>query len=177
MQSKSLYKQIFNDNTKKYIVYFFILLCIVILHTTVVDVITIKDSTPDLFIIFVIWLTLKEGTYFGLFAGFFIGLLFDIISVDIIGTNALAKTVAAFIAGIFYKERETSKITKSYKFILITLLVTLIHNLIYFFFYIKTSDQNFMVFYLRYGLSATLYTTFCASLVFLFQIPSNHIKV
>ena len=135
------------------------------------------DPTPDLFIIFVIWLTLKEGTYFGLFAGFFIGLLFDIISVDIIGTNALAKTVAAFIAGFFYKERETSKITKSNKFILITLLVTLIHNLIYFFFYIKTSDQNFMVFYLRYGLSATLYTTFCASLVFLFQIPSNHIKV
>lgn len=171
------YRQLYRDIIKKYIIYFFILLVIILLHTIVVDIIAIEDITPDLFLIFVVWLTLKEGTYFGLFAGFFIGLLFDTISADIIGTNALSKTVVAFITGFFYKERNDYKIIQNYKFILIVLFTTIIHNLIYFFFYIKTSEQNFMLFYLKYGIASAFYTTFFAALVFLFQIPSNRIKI
>ncbi len=167
----------FKNSAKKYIKYIAALFVITIFHTALLDFIAIQEITPDLFIILVVWICLKEGTFFGLIAGFFIGIFFDVISADIVGTNALAKTIAAFITSFFYKEGNENKITKSYKFILIVLLVTFIHNIVYFFFYIKTSDQDFFLFYLKYGLASTVYTTFFSIFVFLFQIPSNRIKI
>jgi rod shape-determining protein MreD len=146
-------------------------------YAVFIEFIKIMEITPDLFIILVVWITLKNGRFVGLIAGFIIGLYFDIISADVPGTNALAKTVAALIASYFYKETNTFQITRSYKFILIVLLSVFIHNIIYFFFYIKASDMNFLVFYMKYGLATTVYTTFFSTLIFLLQIPSKRIKL
>lgn len=162
---------------KKYINYILVFLGILFVHSTILDLIAIQEITPDLFIILVVWIALKEETVFSLLAAFTVGLFFDLVSADIIGTNALSKTVAAFVASFFYKETEKYKITKNYRFILIVALAAFVHNLIYYFFYIKTSEQNFMIFYLRYGVASAVYTTFFAALLFLFQIPSNRIKM
>jgi len=164
-------------NLKKHINYIVFLILITFFHVTVLDFLKIQDISPDLFTILAVWITLKEGAQTGLIYAFFIGLYFDIIFVDIIGTNALAKTATAFTSSFFYKEGNEHKITKNYKFILVVLLATFIHNLIYYFFYIRTSEQNFIVFYLKYGIASTLYTAFFASLLFLIQIPSNRIKI
>ncbi len=166
----------FSSSIKKHIIYIIALALITFFHVTLLDFLKIQDIAPDLFIILTVWITLKEGAQIGLLYAFLIGVYFDIIFVDIIGTNALAKVVAAFITFFFYKEGNEHKITKNYKFILIVLFATFVHNLIYYFFYIKTSEQNFILFYLKYGLASTLYTTFFASLLFLAQLPSNKIK-
>jgi hypothetical protein len=100
----------------------------------------------------------------------------DVISANVIGTNAFAKTIATFIASGFYKENMIIQASQNYKFVLIVLLSALVHNLIYFFFFIKVSEQNFILFYLRYGLASTGYTTFFSTFVVLFQISSNKIK-
>jgi rod shape-determining protein MreD len=162
---------------KKYSYYFFMLVAITIFHIVFIDFIEIMEITPDLFIILVVWITLKEGRFTGLLTGFAVGLFLDVISADIIGTNALAKTIAAFIASFFYKENNTIQFTKSYKFILIVLLSAFVHNIIYYFFFINASDQSFFLFYLKYGLATTVYTTFFSTFVLLFQISSNRLSM
>jgi rod shape-determining protein MreD len=161
---------------KKYLLYIFALFAVTIINSFLLNFIKIWEITPDLFIILVVWITLCEGRFVGLLAGFIIGLYVDIITIDTLGTNAFAKTIAAFVASYFYSENNNLKITKNYKFIIIVLLTTFLHNLVYFFFYIKTSEQNFFAFYLKYGFATTIYTTFFAALVFLLQIPSNRLK-
>ena len=164
-------------NQKKYLKYFSVLVLLTIFHSIFLEFIEIMDITPDLFIILAVWITVKEGRFIGLIAAFIIGLYIDAITADVLGTNALAKTIAAFIASCFYKENNTSGITKSMKFVLIVLLSVFVHNIIYTFFYIRLSEQNFLVFYMKNGLMATVYTTFFAIFVILFQIPYNRIKI
>jgi rod shape-determining protein MreD len=150
----------------------------VLFHIIFFDFIRVYEVTPDLYIILIVFITLREGRFVGLLAGFSVGLIVDVIMPDVIGTNALTKTIAALMASFFYKEGKTaiSKTLRSYKFILIVLLSALMHNIVYFFFYIKTSEQNFSFLYLQYGLATTIYTAFFAALMYFLQIPSNKIK-
>ena len=167
-----------NANKQKFLQYLFLLVGAILFHIILLDFTKIYDVTPDLYIILVVFITIREGRFIGLLAGFSIGLIVDFIMPDVIGTNALTKTIAALIASFFYREEKnaTSKILKSYRFILIVLLSVLMHNLVYFFFYIKTSEQRFSFLYLEYGLATTIYTTFFAILIRLFQIPSNKMR-
>lgn len=159
-------------NKNKYFRYFLYLILITLFHTVFIEFIKIMEVTPDLFVILVIWITLKDGRFTGLIAGFVIGLFFDIISADVPGTNALAKIVAALVASYFYKERNTAQITENYKFLWVIFLSVLAHNIIYFLFYIKVDD---VLFYMKYGFATTIYTTFFG-LIFLLKIPSKSIK-
>ncbi|MES2764834.1 MAG: rod shape-determining protein MreD [Bacteroidota bacterium] len=146
----------------RYIYYAVIALVLCIIHRMFLDLISVAGVTPDLLLLLTVWIALKEGQSVGQFAGFGAGLLFDIISVDVLGTNALAKSIAGFIAGYFYSEDEREDKTGSYKFLLIVFLCALIHNLIYFFFYIRLTEMGFLEFFLKYGVASTLYTTVAA---------------
>src|SRR3954462_3522952 len=66
--------------------------------------IAVENVTPDLLVILTVFIAVREGQFTGEIAGFILGLLFDLISSDIIGTNALLKMLAGFIAGYFYNE-------------------------------------------------------------------------
>lgn len=161
----------------RYIVYAISALLLNILQIALPDFVDIGGITPDLLIILCVWIALAEGQFIGLFAGFAIGLLFDVVSADVIGTNALAKLVAAFVAGWFYKKGQDDKIIGSYRFILIVLLSTFIHNLIYFFFYIKASELVFIEFFLKYGFASTLYTSVVSVIAMLIRIPKKEIDI
>ncbi len=86
----------------RYIYYTVAALVLISVHLTVLDFIAIGNITPDLLIILVVIIAINEGQFKAVFAGFFIGLLFDLLTFDLIGTNALTKTIVAFFAGYFY---------------------------------------------------------------------------
>src|SRR5690606_24537078 len=67
--------------------------------------IAVESVTPDLLVVLTVFVALREGQFTGLATGFLLGLFFDLISSDIIGTNALAKMLAGFVAGYFYNEQ------------------------------------------------------------------------
>lgn len=80
------------------------LLCFV-LQTTVVPLIGIAGITPDLLMVALFFLALKNGQMAAVGVGFFLGLAQDLFSApSILGQNALAKTLAGFFAG-FFNER------------------------------------------------------------------------
>ena len=156
--------------TIRYIGYAITLLLLAVVHLTLLDFISVGGLTPDLILILCVWVTLYEGPFIGLFVAFGSGLLLDIVSLDVIGTNALAKVTVAFIAGYFYKEGDAEKTIGSYKFLLIVMLSSFVHNIIYFFFYLKPSDSSFLLFFLKYGIAITLYTTVFAVFAMLSKI-------
>lgn len=134
-----------------------------VVHVVFLRLIAVSSVTPDLLLILTVWIALVEGQFAGMFFGFSSGLLFDAVSSAVLGTNALAKTIAAFVAGFFFKEGFTGRqIASSVRFLLIVGFSGLIHNLIYFFFYVRPMEISFWMFFVKYGLATTLYTTVIA---------------
>ena len=168
---------LFEERTKdqqqlfRYIAYSIIGLLISVLQATTLSFMAIGGIAPDLLIILCIWIAIWEGQYVGIFFGFALGLVFDFVTQDVIGSNALSKTIAAFIAGFFFKENMQKITIGSYKFIIISLLCAFIHNLIYFAFYLRPSEIPFFIFFIKYGIAATLYTTVFSIFATLSQIP------
>lgn len=158
-------------------VYLILMILLSYINATILDFIQVGDVIPDIVLILVIFIVIREGQFIGLFAGFTAGLLMDIISLDVIGTNSLAKVTAAYIAGFFYKESKHKQILSGITFLLVVLLSAFIHNLLYFFFYVKVSNLNLMNFFLKYGIASTLYTTVIAILPVLLNFRRREINV
>lgn len=130
--------------------------------------IAVESVTPDLLVIYAIFIALREGQFTGEIAGFAIGLLFDIISSDILGTNALSTMLAAFVAGFFFDESLTTpEAIGTPRFLGVVGLASIVHNLVYFFFYVQPTDLSFSIFFLRNGIASALYTAVIAVFVML----------
>jgi len=167
-----------SNNSKivgRYITYLMVALLLAVVHVVLIKFIALEGLTPDLLLILCVWITLSEGRFVGLIAAFVCGILFDLITTDIIGSNALAKTIAALIAGWFYKEASIQHNLGSYRFLGIVLLSSVIHNMVYFFMYIKYSEIRFIPFFMKYGLAISLYTTVIAIFPMLMKFPRNRL--
>jgi len=82
----------------KWVIWF--LVCIV-LQSTLVPHISILTIKPDLLLLILFMMSTKAGPMTGLYVGFFLGLGQDLFSPEILGQNALAKTIVGFFAGLF----------------------------------------------------------------------------
>jgi rod shape-determining protein MreD len=100
-----------------------------ILQTTLIPVITAFGVRPDLLIVTLFFLAVKKGGSAAVFTGFLIGLAQDFYSPQILGQNALAKSVVGYFAGIF-----NEKVMRLDPFIQLVLLFTsfIIHDTIYY---------------------------------------------
>ncbi len=163
------------SNHKKYAIYFLSALLLNIFDLVLLDYLSIEGLSPDFLLILVVWITLSEGQFIGMISGFVIGLMFDLFSFDLLGTNALAKLFAAFIAGWFYNQNKINENIGSYRFLGIVFLSSVFHNLIYFFMYIKVSEISFLPFFGKYGLAISFYTTIFAIFPMLIRLPKNRL--
>lgn len=146
----------------RFVAYGVIAMVLSVVHVVFLRFVSVSSVTPDLLLILTVWIALSEGQFVGLFAGFLSGLLFDAVSADVLGTNALAKTFAGFAAGYFFKEGFAMQTIGSYRFLLIVSFCAFVHNLIYFFFYVRPMQISFGEHFLIYGIATTLYTTVAA---------------
>jgi len=158
------------SKVRTYIIYFLTAIVLSLVQLILVPLIDVNGISPDLLILLVVIIVLNEGKFWGLFAGFAVGLLFDVISLDVIGTNALAKTVVAFITGWFYSEGKSDIIIGNIKFIFIVLMVAFVNNVIYNFLYVSATDLSFINFFLKYGIASAFYSTVFAVFPMLFKI-------
>ncbi|GAB1429676.1 hypothetical protein MASR2M18_05080 [Ignavibacteria bacterium] len=153
----------------RYIFYGMTSFLLAILHMSFLDLISVGGVAPDLLLLLTIWIAVSEGRMPGMTVGFLSGILLDVISDDVLGTNALAKTMAGFIAGYFYSEKNSKTLPANYAFLGVTALSSFLHNCVYFFFYVRPTEINYFEFFLKYGLASTLYTTVAGIFPMLFK--------
>ena len=136
-------------------------LLFIVLQTTLARYLAVAGLSPDIALIWIVYLALRRGQIAGTVAGFCTGLVLDLLSGSdgMLGLAALAKTTAGFTAGYFYNENKTMQTLGSYRFILIILTVALVHNLIYFIIFLQGSGVHWYQAIVLYGVPAAVYTT------------------
>ena len=131
----------------------------VILQTKLMRLLSLEGITPDILTIWIVYIALKEGQLSATTWGFCIGLFFDFATGNFIGLSALTKTICGFTAGYFYNENKTILTLSSYRFLIVVLVVSLIHNTTYFIIYTRGTDIGIVQALLQFGLATTFYTT------------------
>lgn len=165
------------DKQLRFVYYSIAALLIIVFQISIVNLIEVGGLTPNLMIILVVWITLSEGQFVGLFAGFLAGLVFDIATFDLVGTNALAQTINAFIAGYFHKEGKEDLTLRRFGFVVTVFIGSVCHNLAYFFLYLKLSELDFINFFFKYGIATSLYTTVFGVIAILIKLPRKAINI
>lgn len=143
------------NSNLKYAIISFVLL---VFQTTLAQVISVGGITPDIMVVWVVYLALKEGQLRGTVWGFCIGLCMDLLAGDFLGLSAFSKTISGFAGGYFYNENKTQLTLGSYRFLLIVLLVSFVNNLVYFLIFTLGTEIRFWQAVLNLGLTTTLYT-------------------
>jgi rod shape-determining protein MreD len=154
--------------------YFLIALVFITIHLTFLDVIQISEILPDLLIILITWVTIREGRFFALFFAFVVGLGLDAASYDVLGSNALAKLVSCFVIGFFYQEEKELFILKSFRFLIILFIGAVISNLIYHLLYINFTELTVQRFIAKNVLANSFYTTVIGIIPLFYNLPRKN---
>lgn len=153
-----------------FVKYFLLLASAILIQKTFIWVVAISsyNITPDLVLLVLVYISLKEGKIWGMTSGFSAGLVIDLLAGTFLGLLSLAYTIACFITGNFKDDEE--KNLKSLNFILITGLASLITNFLYFeiFFQSVASAMSGLEVVYKYILPSSLYTMLI-SMFYLFK--------
>jgi len=152
----------------RYLRYLLTALVLILVQKIFVAFISIERITPDVLLIFVIYIALREGQIPSTIAGFLLGFAMDLMSGELLGLTALSKTVSGFVAGYFYNRERIAETPGTYLFVFIVLLSSLVHNVIYFAVYVQGTEINFWMSLLKYGLWTSLYTSIVSIIPMLF---------
>jgi rod shape-determining protein MreD len=146
----------------KYLIYAGVGILLIVVQVLVSRFLSIAGVSPDFLLIFLVWLTIREGQFVGETGGFFLGIILDVMSSGIVGAHALSKTAACFLVGFFYNPERIEQNIRNLPFLLLTLLGAVINNFIYYFLMTRGSEISFGEFAFRYGAVGALYTVFIA---------------
>jgi len=145
---------------------FYVVLCIValILQITLLRFLAIQNITPDLLLIIIIFLSIREGQVTGILFGFFAGLLDDLTAAGLIGLSALSKALAGYIAGLFFGIKSGLEIRILG---LIVLFSTLSHELIMSIVISFDPERGFWTTLINYGIPRLLYSGLLGFIIFI----------
>jgi rod shape-determining protein MreD len=138
----------------------------IVVDSTLVKFLSIAGIVPDILVIWIVYVAIREGQSAGTTLGFCIGLATNLMGTpdNVLGLAALAKTFAGFTAGYFHNENKTYNILGSYQFIVIVGVASLVHNILYFTIFLQGSGLSWMQSVLSYGIPTTAYTAAVALL-------------
>ncbi|MGL1934671.1 MAG: rod shape-determining protein MreD [Fibrobacterales bacterium] len=101
---------------------------VLILQSTLLELLSINDVKPDLTIIFLVYISLLFGPVAGVFTGFLLGIIQDIYSYEFLGAHALIKSAIGYFVGLFEEELiSLDYITK----VIILVFVFFLHDISY----------------------------------------------
>jgi rod shape-determining protein MreD len=135
-----------------------IVLVLFILQATFIPYIAIGGFLPDIFLPWLVYLALRRGQIEATVYGFGIGVLQDATATRFLGLAALAKTICAFIAGYFLNENMTEQTLGSYRYVLIVILCSFIHDVVYFTIFFQGIESSIFSQVLQFSVACTIYT-------------------
>ncbi len=133
----------------------------IILQATLIPYFTILQWKPDLVLIVLTAFAFRMGYNWGTTAGFFSGLITDLLSGHLLGLNALSKTIAGYTAahlGRVFQEQG--------RFVITLLITSFVHDLIYFFFITLGEQFSLKLLLFRLTIPNTFYTVLLGAFVY-----------
>lgn len=152
----------------QYILSILLFFPLLVIQTTIVPLIAINGITPDLIMILLVFYAMKCGQMYGTVLGFVYGFFFDLITGTLLGSTMLAKTLAGFIAGYFSNENKVDNYLKSYSFLMIVLLCSVIDQVIGAFFTTIDLNTNFILLFFNQGMLPGIYTAVLSIFIVIF---------
>jgi len=140
----------------------FALLVLLLLQTTFIPFLSINGFLPDVLLIWVVYIAVTRGQMEATITGFAVGLLQDVVAVQFFGLSALTKTIAGFVAGYFFNENITDQTLGSYRFLLITLLSSFVHNVLYYGIFLQGIQDALFTTMIEFSVAVSLYTALVA---------------
>lgn len=114
---------------REYILPILIFIPTLVVQLAIVPLISVDYFAPDFIIILLVYFTLLNGQMYGTIVGAVFGLLFDLVSGNLLGLAMFSKTIAGFTAGYFYNENKIETNTGSLNFALIVFLCAFIDSI------------------------------------------------
>jgi rod shape-determining protein MreD len=133
-------------------------LALLLLQTTFIPFLSIGGFLPDILLIWIVYVAVKRGQMEATVTGFLVGLLQDALTTQFFGLTALTKTVAGFAAGYFFNENSTEQTLGSYRFLLVVLLSSVVHNLIYYGIFLQGVQDSVFTTMIEFTIATSLYT-------------------
>ena len=148
-----------------------IILALIIVQKTLIWLIAVTsyDVTPDLVLIGLVYIGMRNGKTYGSITGFLTGLTIDFISFSFLGLMALSKAAAGFTSGFFDDSHKVERFLSGIGFILIVLLCSLINNTVYFTVYFQGSTLKLGDILMRYVIPTAIYTAIFAVIPVIFE--------
>jgi len=109
------------------LIYAGILLVLALIQKFLFNKLAVYGLVPDVVLIFVIFLSRREGQLFGTAAGFLCGLVTDLV-LGTLGVGSFSKTAAGFTAGYFEKKESRNE---ELQFLICVAVTSLVHNFCY----------------------------------------------
>lgn len=147
-------------------VYSLFALFLALLQISLVPIIEVFESIPNLLLLFSIWIVLSEGKLIGFVAAFILGVIYDVFTLQVIGVSSFAFLVSALIASFFYRKDKEILVLAHYGFIFIVFFSAMSANLIQNIFYLRLSQIDFWISFVYKWLGNTVYTTFLSLIPF-----------
>ena len=146
----------------KYVKYAIIFFIVLVIDHNVIDLISIKGITPDIVLIYLIFISLRETQSTATIIGFCAGLLQDLFSLSMLGLSSLTKSISCFITAFFQRAKGNYSIMN---LALIFFTVTIIHDRLYQFIYLLGTDQKLFKSFLYHSVPKAIYTTIVALII------------
>ena len=136
-----------------------------VLQTTWLDFISVSALKPDLILLIITIIALREGPILATLLGFSIGLLQDAYAPADFGLNALLKCTAGFAVG-----HGRSRVVSDNLQVQVTLVffTVLLHDLLYYAITNAISLIDVPYFWIRYGLGRAIYTGLLGAFTYIF---------
>ena len=133
-----------------------IVIILLVVQAAVGRFIAIGQIQPNLLTIYVIYMTLCRGARDGIWIGLIIGIILDIVTTQFLGVSSLSFAITCIIIGKLHEVWPTSS---RLSWIGWLLGGTLLHGLVYFYFYASGTYLSFGKLLCNYALLSAIYTT------------------
>jgi len=134
------------------------ILVLLLLQTTFVPFLSVGGFLPDVLLIWVVYIAITRGQLEAIITGFAVGLLQDAVTIQFFGLCALTKTLAGFAAGYFFNDNLTEQTLGSYRFLLIILLSSFVHDILYYGIFLQGVQDALFTTMIEFSVAASLYT-------------------
>ena len=150
--------------TKKLLFYAGLALASIIFQKFLDDYAAINLVAPQIVVLFVVYVALREGQLFGICNAFIAGFFHDLLVTHFLGLTSFIAVIAGFIAGFFYKESDIELAAKNLSFAWIS-AISLFFAELAALPIVASGELNYLYVFLKFTLGTTVYTSVFAMII------------